>query len=190
MSIATQKNYIEYTVAELINGFKAGDRSAFGELVRRFEGAVYATALRKLGDSLAAEELAQEVFIRAMEKIDQLKTPDAFGGWVRTIATRLAINKLVRKAPTTATSPEILEATCEVIDSPLDGMLMQERKMEVRAGLARLKVMDRDTLVAFYVDGRSLAEMSTDFSSPVGTIKRRLHVARKRLAKELETAAV
>ena len=45
---------------------------------------------------------------------------------------------------------------------------------------------DRETLVAFYVDGRSLLEMSDDFDAPVGTIKRRLHVARKRLAKEVE----
>ena len=45
--------------------------------------------------------------------------------------------------------------------------------------------MDRETLVAFYVNGQSLVEMSDRFDSPVGTIKRRLHVARKRLAKEL-----
>jgi RNA polymerase sigma-70 factor (ECF subfamily) len=47
--------------------------------------------------------------------------------------------------------------------------------------------MDRETLVAFYFDGRSINEMSKKFGTPVGTIKRRLHVARKRLAKELET---
>ncbi len=46
--------------------------------------------------------------------------------------------------------------------------------------------LDRSTLVAFYLNGRSLLEMSDDFAAPVGTIKRRLHVARKRLAKELE----
>jgi RNA polymerase sigma-70 factor (ECF subfamily) len=46
--------------------------------------------------------------------------------------------------------------------------------------------LDRSTLVAFYVDGRSLNEMSDDFAAPIGTIKRRLHVARKRLAKEVE----
>ena len=49
--------------------------------------------------------------------------------------------------------------------------------------------MDRDTLVAFYVNGQSLVEMSDRFDSPVGTIKRRLHVARKRLAKELAAIA-
>ena len=49
--------------------------------------------------------------------------------------------------------------------------------------------MDRDTLVSFYLDGHTLAEMSEEFDSPVGTIKRRLHVARKRLAKELKALA-
>ena len=49
-----------------------------------------------------------------------------------------------------------------------------------------MKALDRNTLVAFYVEGQSLAEMSTKFASPIGTIKRRLHTARKRLAAELE----
>ena len=92
--------------------------------------------------------------------------------------------------PTVATEPEIFEATCACDASPLEDVLAGERKEQVRAGLARLRDMDRDTLVAFYVDGHSLAEMSRHFASPVGTIKRRLHVARKRLAKELETLAV
>jgi RNA polymerase sigma-70 factor (ECF subfamily) len=44
--------------------------------------------------------------------------------------------------------------------------------------------LDRDTLVAFYIDGQSLIEMSNRFAAPIGTIKRRLHTARKRLAQE------
>jgi RNA polymerase sigma-70 factor (ECF subfamily) len=67
--------------------------------------------------------------------------------------------------------------------------LRHERARQVRAGLRRLKALDRKTLVAFYVDGQSLAEMSTKFASPIGTIKRRLHTARKRLAVELEAFA-
>ena len=57
---------------------------------------------------------------------------------------------------------------------------------QVQAGLARLGDLDRQTLVAFYVNGKSLIEMAIEFDAPVGTIKRRLHVARKRLAKEVE----
>jgi RNA polymerase sigma-70 factor (ECF subfamily) len=70
--------------------------------------------------------------------------------------------------------------------TPLVAALDRERARQVRAGLDRLGQLDRDTLVAFYVDGQSLVEMSTAFRSPIGTIKRRLHVARKRLKEQLE----
>ena len=60
----------------------------------------------------------------------------------------------------------------------------------MRAGLNRLRALDRETLEAFYVRGQSLLEMSDEFDAPLGTIKRRLHVARKRLAKEVEPLAV
>jgi RNA polymerase sigma-70 factor (ECF subfamily) len=177
-------------IAQLVRAAKAGDRPAFGELVRRFEGAVYAIALRKIGRPLEAEELAQEVFIKAFEKLDQLKVPAAFGGWLRAITVRLAINRMVRRTNAVSTEPELLEATCADVRNPLDDVLAAERRAQVRAGLKRLGTMDRETLVAFYVRGRSLLEMSEEFDSPVGTIKRRLHVARKRLAKELESLAV
>jgi RNA polymerase sigma-70 factor (ECF subfamily) len=65
--------------------------------------------------------------------------------------------------------------------------LATERVAQVHSGLSRLGEMDRDTLEAFYLRGQSLIEMSDRFDAPVGTIKRRLHVARKRLAAELET---
>ena len=65
-------------------------------------------------------------------------------------------------------------------------LLVRERNEQVHQGLRRLRAVDRQTLTAFYVEGSSLREMSQQFASPVGTIKRRLHVARKRLARELE----
>ncbi len=68
--------------------------------------------------------------------------------------------------------------------------LVRERNEQVHQGLRRLGALDRQTLTAFYVDGSSLLEMSRQFASPVGTIKRRLHVARKRLAQELEALGV
>ena len=52
-------------------------------------------------------------------------------------------------------------------------------------GLSRLRDLDRRTLIAFYVEGQSLKQMSDEFASPIGTIKRRLHTARNRLREEL-----
>ncbi|MGD9633064.1 MAG: RNA polymerase sigma factor [Pirellulales bacterium] len=183
---------VDYGAADLqtlVVWAQAGDREAFGELAKRFEGMVFAIALRRLGNHTEAQELAQEVLVKAMQKIDQLEVPAAFGGWLRSITVRMAINRKVRRAPLVATEPATLEATCTETNTPLDTALANERAAEVREGLARLGELDRTTLEAFYFRGESLAEMAKSFRAPVGTIKRRLHVARKRLAEHLEAAA-
>ncbi|HVW38855.1 MAG TPA: sigma-70 family RNA polymerase sigma factor [Pirellulales bacterium] len=170
---------------EQVRAAQAGDREAFGELVERFERSVYASALRRLGNHVEAQELTQEVFVQALRKIGQLREPECFGGWLRTITARLAINRRTRNSQATPTERETLDAVCLEHETPLASALANERRTQVRAGLDRLGRLDRETLVAFYVDGQSLVEMSAAFESPVGTIKRRLHVARKRLAREL-----
>ena len=173
----------------LVVAAQAGDREAFGELATRFEPMVYSIAVRRLGNHSEAQELCQEVLVKAMQKLEQLKVPAAFAGWLRSITVRMAINRQVRRAPVVTTEPQALEATCFESSTPLDAILANERARQVRGGLARLGDLDRNTLEAFYVRGESLAEMSNSFAAPIGTIKRRLHVARKRLARQLETAA-
>ncbi|MFO0789730.1 MAG: sigma-70 family RNA polymerase sigma factor [Pirellulales bacterium] len=177
------------TLEYLVVAAQAGDREAFGELATRFEPMVYSIAVRRLGNHSEAQELCQEVFVKAMQKLEQLKVPAAFAGWLRSITVRMAINRQVRRAPVVTTEPQALEATCFESSTPLDAILANERARQVRGGLARLGDLDRNTLEAFYVRGESLAEMSNSFAAPIGTIKRRLHVARKRLARQLETAA-
>ncbi len=177
------------SVAQLVCAAQRGDRQAFGELVTRYERAVYAAAYRRLGNHAEAQELCQEVFIQALRKIGQLRDPVCFGGWLRSIANRMAINRALRRAPVTAGGSAAFDSTCVEYETPLASVLTREREDQVHLGLGRLRAMDRDTLVAFYFDGCSLAEMSEEFDSPVGTIKRRLHTARKRLAKELEALA-
>lgn len=176
----------EESEISLVLAAQEGDREAFGELARRYERSVYVTALRRLNNHAEAQEVCQEVLVRAMQKIGQLREPAAFGSWLQSVTSRMAINRAVRKRQAIATEPETLAATCVESETPLTVVLTRERQSQVRAGLGRLGELDRDTLVAFYVKGQSLLEMSEGFRSPVGTIKRRLHVARKRLAKELE----
>ncbi len=181
-----QEATIEPTETSLVLAAQQGDRDAFGQLAQRYERAVYGTALRRLGNHAEAQEVCQEVLVRAMQKISQLREPEAFGSWLQAVTNRMAINRAVRKRSAIATEPDTLAATCVDAETPLNTALARERQSQVRAGLGRLGELDRETLVAFYVEGQSLIEMSEGFRSPVGTIKRRLHVARKRLAKELE----
>lgn len=187
MNTFTNQDYKTLTITELVVSSQTGNRDAFGELFERFERHVFAIAFRRLGDYAEAQELCQDVFIQAMEKIAQLREPECFGGWLRSITHRMAINRAVRRAPAVATEPETLAATCIEDRTPLAAVLEGERRSQVRQGLKELRDLDRDTLVAFYVKGQSLLEMSDEFDAPLGTIKRRLHVARKRLAKRVET---
>lgn len=174
------------TVARLVIAAQAGNREAFGQLYERFQRHVLAVAFGRLGDYADAQELCQDVFVQALQKIGQLREPACFGSWLRSITHRMAINRAVRRKPDYAAEPDALATTCVEDETPLTAVLANERQSQVRAGLSRLRELDRETLVAFYVDGQSLVEMSHAFGAPLGTIKRRLHVARKRLAKEVE----
>jgi len=175
------------TTSELVLAAQDGDNEAFGELVTRFERMVQAVCFQRLRDHAEAQEAAQEVFIKALRKLDQLKEPAAFAGWLRAIAVRQAINRSVRRQPAISVEPHSLESIgAEGGEGPLGSLLARERFDQLHEGLDRLATLDRSTLVAFYIEGQSLIEMSDEFAAPVGTIKRRLHVARKRLAKELE----
>lgn len=173
------------TVAELVLAAQLGDREAFGELFERYRSTIVALAMRRVRNCDEAEELAQDVFVQAMGKIGQLRVPEAFGGWLRSIVHRMAINRMTRHRAAVACDPETLEATCLASGSPAAVAEGREEAAAVRSSIDRLGALDKQTLEAFYLDGRSLIEMSDAFEAPVGTIKRRLHVARKRLAKEM-----
>jgi RNA polymerase sigma-70 factor (ECF subfamily) len=177
-------------LAALVRRSQAGDREAFGCLVEQFQRTVYAICLRRLGNPSEAVELTQEVFLHVMRRIDQLREPERFAGWLRQVAVRMAINRATRRTPPRSVETVVLEGTLEHHDNPLESLISRERAERLWEGLGRLKDMDRETLVAFYIHGRSLLEMAEQHEAPLGTIKRRLHTARKRLRAELEAGAV
>jgi len=170
----------------LVEQAKLGNQLAYGELVTRFQGSVFAMALSKVHNSAEAEELTQEVFVHGMKKLPQLRDPRCFAGWLRRITARMAINRLTRRGPVQGAEPMFLDNVPARTNAPLDEIERGEAKAELHAGLRRLKELDRLTLEAFYLRGRSLKQMSREFETPVGTIKRRLHVARQRLKDVLD----
>ena len=172
----------------LIARAQTGDRAAFGELVERFQPAVYAVALARLRDPNEATELAQEVFIHAMTKIDQLRDPHCFVGWLRQITVRMAINRVTRKAPVQGAEPEFLQNAPDAEAGPLDehdpqrrphGRLERAGSLEAARPRHAGRVLHQGPILE--ADGR-------EFETPVGTIKRRLHVARNRLKSAMEKA--
>ncbi len=173
-------------LADTVVRAQGGDREAFGELVEQFERTVHAVCLRRLGNPSEALELTQEVFLHVMKRLDQLREPERFAGWLRQVAARMAINRATRRIQPPNVDSEVLEAAGEHHLAPLDELIARERAQRLHDGLARLKALDRETLVAFYIRGQSLIEIADDLEVPIGTVKRRLHTARKRLKAELE----
>jgi RNA polymerase sigma-70 factor (ECF subfamily) len=188
-TLKTEIGEIETTQTQLVRAAQRGDREAFGRLFEQFQRVVCAIAFRRLGNHAEAQEVCQEVFIQAMRKIGQLRDPRCFAGWLRSMASRMSLNRAIRGRQMQSV-PETFEVPSTAEQTPLGDMLEQESRAQVHTGLNRLSTLDRATLVAFYFDGRSLNEMSDEFRTPVGTIKRRLHVARKRLARALAAAMV
>lgn len=173
-------------VERLVRLAQAGDRNAFGELFERFRGRVLALARQRHRDPLEAEELLQEVFLHALRKLSQLREPACFGAWLRRITVRVSINRAVRRSPIPSTDPDILAAvTADDTASPHDDAVQAEQRRNIHSAVARLRPLDRQALVAFYLKGKPLAQIAGELDVPLGTVKRRLHTARKRLKESL-----
>ncbi len=171
---------LPHDVVKLVIAAQGGDKVAFGALVERFSPTVYAVSLARLRDPTEAQDLLQDVFLHAMKKLPQLRDPRCFAGWVRQITVHMAINRLTRSNGRAVA----IESDAEIEDDapePSEALIRLERSEELAAGMAKLKPIDRATLAAFYLRGRSIKQMSREFDVPDGTIKSRLHVARNRL---------
>jgi len=175
----------EQQLITLVEQAQRGDRDAFGTLVEQFEPLVFATALRRLRNHAEADELSQDVFVQAYRKLPQLRDPLRFAGWLRRITVRMSINRAVRRPKEAICNPHVFNTLNTTPTTPLDGLMREERSVQLRGGLDRLRKLDRQTLIAFYFKGQSLKQMSDEFDSPIGTIKRRLHTARNRLREQL-----
>ena len=174
-------------VVALVNQAQTGDRDAFNVLVKRFEGSVIAGAMKRVSDYNEAQDLAQDVFMHAWKKLPQLKDARCFAGWLRRITHRMAINRLTRGTRING-DPELMEQAEGRAANPSHEMERVESVAFLQAGLGQLKGIDRDVLEAFYLQGRSLKKIATELDVPVGTVKRRLHTARKRLKVVLDEA--
>src|SRR5262249_56209571 len=97
---------------------------------------------------------------------------EAFAGWLRQITVRMAINRVTRRGPLQKVESEVLDGAEAATVSPLDSIVRDEQAAELYRALEQLAPVDRATLIAFYIRGRSLKQMSREFEAPVGTIKR------------------
>jgi RNA polymerase sigma-70 factor (ECF subfamily) len=159
---------------KLVKALQAGDQAAFGQLVRLYERAVILTAHAALHDFHAAQDAAQEAFVIAYAKLDQLREAAAFGPWMLQIVRRQAL-LMQRKPRAEPMDSEIVAAT----RGPSGDWIKQYE--EVVEQLARLPEHERTVVVLRYVDGHSVQKISDTIGKPVGTVTKQLSRAVQRL---------
>ncbi|MFV2197683.1 RNA polymerase sigma factor [Nocardiopsis sp. LOL_012] len=154
-----------------------GEREAFRELVERWHAPLW-RYLRSVADSSdLADDLAQEAWVAVLRGLPRLRRPERFAPWLFTIARRAVTDHLrraYRDPRTLAEEPEDVAAG----DDPFGGVLTA---MQVEAGLSGLPPLEREVLVLFHLQDLPLADCAEILGVPPGTVKSRLHRARRML---------
>ena len=177
---------------QLIHAVLSGDDSAFAILVEKYQKSVHALAWRKIRDFHYAEEITQDTFLRAYQKLSTLKDPSQFLRWLYTIANRLCLNWLRKEKK--YEKLQSLEDTSmeEVEESTYARYVSEQRETEtteqhfeiVEKLLEKLPESERTTMVLYYLGEMTTTEIGKFLGVSVKAIRTRLHRARKRLQEE------
>jgi len=158
----------------------------FERLVRENQRVVYQVAYSVLGNVADAEDVTQDAFVRAFLKLEGLRDPQRFRAWVCTIVRRLALNRV--RARSRAQRRE--EAAATDAGRSVDvAALTEDREFEtrVRSEIERLPEKLRDVLLLCAIEGFEPTVVAAMLGIPPGTVRSRLHLARKRLLQVIST---
>ncbi|HWB08650.1 MAG TPA: sigma-70 family RNA polymerase sigma factor [Pirellulales bacterium] len=164
------------TDAELVELVQGGDRSAFAELVGRYERAVWARAWHVIGDYHASQDAVQDAFLEAFRRLGQLRRPASFGLWLM----RIVEHEAIRTARLQRRTNEIDEAVADSASDGRDPDLTDEAARLV-AKVGRLPDHERTVVALRYFQGHSVAEIARLTARPVGTVTKQLSRALERL---------
>lgn len=163
-----------------------GDKGAYGKVMAQFRDMALSLAVARTGDRFLAEDAVQEAFLGAFIKLPLLRDLDAFPGWFKTILLRHCdrIRLCHRRALPSAWDGDIPSMPGESPD-PSQVYARNEDAVLIRRILGALPGVAREACIQHYVHGRSCAEIAAADNVPRGTVKRRLHDARRRILAEL-----
>lgn len=177
--------------ADLVSRSRKGDCEAFGQLVVRHEQAMLAIARAYFAEEADAQDATQEAFLKAFEKLGQLKDDRRFGGWLAQIVVntcryvlRTRSDRVSLAAYSTSVELRPRQASPELTPAALAGK--NEEAELVRAALGRLPENQRVAVMLRYAEHLSYDGIAAYLAVPVSTIRGRLYAAKRALAKELQ----
>ncbi|HEX3555816.1 MAG TPA: sigma-70 family RNA polymerase sigma factor [Thermoanaerobaculia bacterium] len=181
------------TDAELVASTLRGSQDAFRELVVRFERPVYSLVQRMAQDPGTAEDLAQEVFVKAYRRLDSYDPQWKFSSWLFKIAHNTTIDHLRRGTPETVPLESEEEGRAdlsavladEAAESPAAAAERRDLARALERAIASLRPEYRQAVLMFYAHGASYQEICEATGLPLGTVKTNLHRARRELAQAM-----
>lgn len=171
---------------ELVRSCLSGDAEACRSFVRQYQSAVFGVCYRMVGHREDAEDVAQEVFLRAFRNLHRWDSARPLVPWLLTITINRCRTWLSRHS-----SRRMLSA--EVVEEPRDRDSAPDRSdlgEELQRALERLREEYRACFVLYHLNDLNLDEISEIVGSPKGTIKTWLHRARRELAEELQRRGI
>ncbi len=161
--------------------------------MRNYQNMVFSTALRLVANQAEAEDIAQETFLKAYERFNEIQHSPTAGGWLKTVATNLSLNHLSRYRKRWTFFSELFRSGEEdpgEIDFPaeenIDRELTQgDRRELVEQALQKLQPAQRVPLVLYHLHGLKYEEIAAQLNVSLGKVKTDIFRAREALRKKL-----
>jgi len=174
---------------EIISKVLKGEQNAYAELVNRYQAYVFTLILRMIKSREDAEEVAQDVFVKAYRSLADFRGESKFSTWLYTIANTTSITFLRKKKLDVHSLDN--EKVFEVADSKDSGfranLVEQKSRVNmVNEAIALLSPDDAEIITLFYKAEQNLEEISRILRLETNTVKVRLHRARTRLKEKME----
>jgi RNA polymerase sigma-70 factor (ECF subfamily) len=167
---------------DLIAAARNGDHAAYGELVERYQAAIFRLAFRILRRQADAEDATQEAFVRAYVHLDSYNAHFRFYTWLSAITSHYCYRLLrQRRTVSLPIDGRELEAPAFVEDGPELLVLLRERDREVRRVIAALPERSRELLILRHWHSLTYEELAAATDQSLGAVKSQLHRARRQL---------
>jgi RNA polymerase sigma-70 factor (ECF subfamily) len=167
---------------ELIQRARRGDAEAYGELVLRHQTSVFNVCYRILHERAEAEDMSQETFLRARERLELFDEERPFGPWIRRVAANVCLNHLEAQKQTAEWNEE---RDADESQRPEMRVEARERSEQIRRALASLPARYRVVVELRHYQELSYEEIAAELKIPLSDVKSHLFRARKMLAEKL-----
>jgi RNA polymerase sigma-70 factor (ECF subfamily) len=171
------------------------DAQQFEAFLRNYQDMVFSTAMRLTANAAEAEDISQEVFLRAFERFADLSGDPRAGGWLKTVAINLSLNHLSRYRARWSFFSELVhrnpageEAEIEhaAPNDVEEEFAVEERRLLVEQALRQLPSAQRVPLVLFHLEGMKYEEIAAKLGISLGKVKTDIFRARTAMRKRLE----